>query len=252
MINNIVANHTVALTVATGNTATLENTLWSGNATDQAGAGLIITHNDISGDPAFVDPLTGDYHLGPTSIAINRGVEAGVAVDIDNDLRDAWPDLGADENLNGTVNRPLPVTGGAVTLAPGVSLSVTSGVFNDTILLTYTPQSPPSPANFKNVGLAYQLSAIFQSNGQPAQPQPGQHYTIALTYQQSNVPPDIGESDLALYFWNGSRWLKESTSAVNPATNTITATPSHFSRWAVLAPVVESPQQLFLPLVIKK
>ena len=53
----------------------------------------------MDGDPAFVDPANDDYHLGSGSAAIDAGVDAGVASDIDGDPRPAGIgyDIGADE-----------------------------------------------------------------------------------------------------------------------------------------------------------
>jgi hypothetical protein len=50
-------------------------------------------------DPVFVDPDSGDYHIGPGSGALDAGVDAGVYVDIDGEERPcgAGFDLGADE-----------------------------------------------------------------------------------------------------------------------------------------------------------
>ncbi|MFB0538290.1 MAG: choice-of-anchor Q domain-containing protein [Anaerolineae bacterium] len=102
LTNTILVSQTVGITVTGDNTATLEATLWGidtwANDTDWGGAGIIITGTrNYWGDPAFVDPNTGDYHIGVTSDAINKGVDAGVATDIDGQSRDAIPDLGADE-----------------------------------------------------------------------------------------------------------------------------------------------------------
>jgi parallel beta-helix repeat protein len=101
LTNTILVSHTVGITVAEGNTVTLESTLWYSNTTaDWGGAGTIITgtHNYWD-DPAFVNPDAGDYHIGLTSAAIDKGVDAGVGDDIDGDLRpqDSGYDLGADE-----------------------------------------------------------------------------------------------------------------------------------------------------------
>jgi hypothetical protein len=104
LTNTILVSHTVGITVTPGNTATLEATLWGGgtwaNGTDWDGAGAIVTglHN-YWGDPVFVNPDAGDYHIGPGSAALDRGVDAGVTVDIDGDPRPsgAGYDLGADE-----------------------------------------------------------------------------------------------------------------------------------------------------------
>jgi hypothetical protein len=112
LTNTILVSHTVGITVAAGNTATLECTLWGtgawANDTDWGGAGTIITGTcNYWGDPAFLDPDAGDYHIGPASAAIDRGVPAGVMTDIDGDSRDAMPDLGADERAGTGIYLPI-------------------------------------------------------------------------------------------------------------------------------------------------
>ena len=104
LTNTILVSHSVAINVRTGNTATLEATLWGdgawANGDDWAGDGRIITGTvNVWGDPVFVDPDAGDYHIGLGSAAIDAGVDAGVAVDIDGELRPVGPgyDIGADE-----------------------------------------------------------------------------------------------------------------------------------------------------------
>jgi hypothetical protein len=99
MTNTILVNQTVGITVAAGSTATLESTLWYSNTADWGGAGTIVTgtHN-YRGDPRFASD---GYHLECGSAAIDRGVNAGVAIDIDGEPRpsDRGYDLGADESL---------------------------------------------------------------------------------------------------------------------------------------------------------
>ena len=104
LTNTILVSHTVGIT-STAGTIHLDSTLWGSgawaNLTDIGGSGSYIHVNDRSGDPAFVDPANGDYHLLPSSPAIDRGVPAEVAVDVDNQPRPnpstGLPDLGADE-----------------------------------------------------------------------------------------------------------------------------------------------------------
>ncbi|MCD6290096.1 MAG: right-handed parallel beta-helix repeat-containing protein [Anaerolineae bacterium] len=104
LTNTIIVSHTVGITVTAGSTATLEATLWGSNAwandTDWGGDGAILTGAvNIWGDPVFVDPDGGDYHIGPGSAAMNAGVGAGITTDIDGDPRPmgAGYDIGADE-----------------------------------------------------------------------------------------------------------------------------------------------------------
>ena len=78
------------------------STLWGdgawANGSDWAGTGTISTTNDLSGNPDFIDPDAGDYHIGPDSDAIDQGVDAGVTSDIDHHPRPYQePDIGADE-----------------------------------------------------------------------------------------------------------------------------------------------------------
>jgi parallel beta-helix repeat protein len=104
LTNTILVSHAVGITVAAGNTVTLAATLWGtdtwANTNDWSGAGAINTgtHN-YWGDPGFVDPDAGDYHIGPRSAARDVGLNTGVNSDIDGDLRPLGPgpDLGADE-----------------------------------------------------------------------------------------------------------------------------------------------------------
>jgi parallel beta-helix repeat protein len=102
LTNTILVSHTVGIYVSSGNTATLEATLWGtdtwANEADWGGDGTVINGTvNLWDDPDFVDPGAGDYHIGPGSAAIDTGVDAGVTTDIHGQARDANPDLGADE-----------------------------------------------------------------------------------------------------------------------------------------------------------
>jgi len=102
LTNNIIADHTVGIYVHFDASASLESTLWGNgvwaNGLDWDGAGSIITTDNLWGNPDFVDPDDGDYHIGPGSDAIDQGVDAGVTNDIDFHLRPYQaPDIGADE-----------------------------------------------------------------------------------------------------------------------------------------------------------
>ena len=96
--------------------------------TDSAGAGFvdewyddIVSEGDtapsnaatvnVFGDPHFVDPAAWDYRLSAGSAAIDRGLDAGVTTDLEDNVRPIGrPDLGAYEG--GTrVTLPLVLRG---------------------------------------------------------------------------------------------------------------------------------------------
>ena len=102
LTNTIIAGHTN--TGVSGNGPfIMQNTLWHANSVDRSG--VIVTSQDLTGDPAFKDSANGDYHITQPSAAVDHGVEAGVPTDLDTQLRPNpstnIPDLGADEYYAG-------------------------------------------------------------------------------------------------------------------------------------------------------
>jgi len=97
--NTIISGHNVGVSVEAGSTAALQGTLWHGNTANWGGAGTILTGTvNVYGDPAFVNPAAGDYHIAENSAARDAGVHAGVHTDINGEPRPyQFPDLGADE-----------------------------------------------------------------------------------------------------------------------------------------------------------
>ena len=80
---------------------TINAILWASNTSItilQSSTAMVRVRNQYTGDPAFA--LDG-YHLTVGSAAIDRGVDAGVVVDIDGESRPVRVDyvLGADELL---------------------------------------------------------------------------------------------------------------------------------------------------------
>jgi hypothetical protein len=90
------------------------------------------------------------------------------------------------------------------------------------------------------------VTAVYNDSGQPARPAPGHTYSLRVEYTDAERGPAI-ESTLTLYSWNGSQWAEETTSVVDMVNNAVTATPNHFSTWAVLGETNRS----YLPLVLR-
>jgi hypothetical protein len=96
------------------------------------------------------------------------------------------------------------------------------------------------------IGHTFEVTAIYSDTGQPAQLAPGQTYTITVHYTDAEKGPVI-EGTLALYYWDGNKWVKEPSSVVDPANNRVTARPNHLSLWAVLGET----RRVYLPLVVR-
>jgi hypothetical protein len=104
LTNTILASGATGISATIGNTFTLSGILFFGNADNVSGAGSVFASNVYTGNPYFA---ADGYHILSTSAAIDKGVNAGAATDIDGQLRDASPDLGADEFVVFTIYLPL-------------------------------------------------------------------------------------------------------------------------------------------------
>jgi len=105
LTNTILVSHTTGISITGGSSVAVNGILWHDTpiTVSQAPTATVAMQNQHWGDPGFVDPAAGDYHIGPTSAAINAGVDAGVTTDMDGDARPDWCffDLGADEFITG-------------------------------------------------------------------------------------------------------------------------------------------------------
>jgi hypothetical protein len=96
LTNTIIASHTIGIS-NTGGTVYEDYNLFFGNITNTVG--VTSGGHSLVGDPKFVDPLNGDYHVLFGSAAIDRGVDVGVYTDLDGKPRPigAGFDIGAYE-----------------------------------------------------------------------------------------------------------------------------------------------------------
>ena len=116
------------------------------------------------------------------------------------------------------------------------------------VVITHTarkPTSAPSTGDLIGIDHFFEVTAVYSGTNQPAQPT--QPYTLTVQYTDQEKGPAI-EDTLALYSWDGSQWVKEPSSVVDAAQNMVTASPDHFTVWAVLGET----HRVFLPLVTKK
>jgi uncharacterized repeat protein (TIGR01451 family) len=155
LTNTILVRHSVGIYIAVEATASLDSTLWGAgtwaNDVDQAGPGIGYRHADYTGDPAFVNPDAGNYHIGWASAARDRGADTALGEDIDGQPRPipdgGTSDLGADEHL-GIVLSPSRKLVSAEQVGVGELLTYTVVLLNegsasalDTVLFDTIPIS---------------------------------------------------------------------------------------------------------------
>jgi hypothetical protein len=145
LTNTVVVSHTTGVLVEGDGAATIDGVLWYGNGANTDGGGTIVERNAYSGDLAFD---ADGYHLTGVSAAIDRGVAAAVATDIDGDSRplNYGRDLGADEYAGDLV--PPEVVGrkpgpGATDVAVDAAVVITFSEAIDTGSFVYTVAPDP-------------------------------------------------------------------------------------------------------------
>jgi hypothetical protein len=107
MSNTILLSQTVGLVVVGQSRAVLAGTLWGAGIWANGEGGDVALGGDaeleatvnLMTEPDFRSPFTGDYHIGMSSGALDRGISSSVARDIDGDRRPSRHgfDIGADE-----------------------------------------------------------------------------------------------------------------------------------------------------------
>lgn len=105
--NTLIASHTIGIS-NTGGTVMQDYNLFFGNGANTQG---IVSGgaNNVTGDPKFVNPTSDDYHLNAGSAAVDTGMNAGVTIDIDGEMRPQFAgfDIGFDEFIPLRIFLPL-------------------------------------------------------------------------------------------------------------------------------------------------
>ncbi|HSM57101.1 MAG TPA: Ig-like domain-containing protein, partial [Candidatus Sulfomarinibacteraceae bacterium] len=120
--NNIITRHTVGVSGGAEAAVTSDYNLYYQNVIHQAG--VPGGANNLDGDPLFVDPAAGDYHLQAGSPAIDSALVLGIGVDRDGVARpqgDGY-DRGAYEYV--IPNAPPVAAGDVYTTTAGVPLAI--------------------------------------------------------------------------------------------------------------------------------
>ena len=71
-------------------------------------------------------------------------------------------------------------------------------------------------------------------------------YSLTVLYNESSMSP-FDEGDYGLYWWDGSQWVAEATSAIDIDGNLFTAAPDHMTLFAILIEV----EKVYLPGVLR-
>ncbi|HRQ36813.1 MAG TPA: hypothetical protein PLD25_02735 [Chloroflexota bacterium] len=160
--------------------------------------------------------------------------------------------------LGQTASVAIGVGGGVFTPTNSLTFTFPSGAFSEPVTITYTTVDPVAHT-LTDIGIFYELTAVFTTTGQPAQLEPGETFTTVVQYDEADLPPGVSESSLGLYYAVSSlvqqlnnvtaTWNPASSNVVNTETNEITAVDSHLGTWAVFS--AEAGYEVFLPAVVK-
>lgn len=182
---------------------------------------------------SYQDFLGRDYYYsGPVRVLSDDDFNAQIVAPILTNLPNIYP------NYYYNFNADL-----ALQPDQNVEFFFPAGLFAQDVVIDYARQ-PNVDVGMQSIGLFYDIEATVLDSGLPAQIEVGQQYSVTITYENTAVSSLANESDLALYYWDNTQWVRETTSQVDVAANRLTATPNHFSSWAVLAP-----NSVYLPFV---
>ena len=95
----------------------------------------------------------------------------------------------------------------------------------------YSGNVPAAPSGAQFTGHTFAVYARDPNSDQPVTTLTGT-YTLEVGYTPEDIA-GLNETTLSLFWWDGTQWVREA-STVDPAANTVSATPNHFSLWALI------------------
>jgi hypothetical protein len=126
------------------------------------------------------------------------------------------------------------------------TLEIPPGAVTDTVQVSLAPIPAIThlPAGRAEIGHSVSIVAVTSGTAQPVTDL-SEPSTLTFAYDQDELD-GLNEASLAVYWWDGADWVKEPSSSLDPVANVVSATPDHFSSFAVLGV-----PNVYLPLVIK-
>jgi predicted outer membrane repeat protein len=257
--NTIVASHTVGLERGPSGLLAAERNLFFGNTSDAAGS--VSNSDPVGGEPGFLDPEGGDYHLVLGSAGLDAGLDVGLGHDFEADLRHigAGPDIGADEFGAAGIAGPGGSTQLGVTPRPGqrITLTVPSGAVGAASVIRLaplvTPTRPLPPGRLpSSMSFSLEAEALAALDATTSAT-----FLVPLVVEVQYTDADPGgqpEASLRLLWWDAAQqlWRPAQASCAAPQT------PGHVPEANRLAVQVceagefaltSGPLQVYLPLV---
>lgn len=127
-----------------------------------------------------------------------------------------------------------PAGGGLVSADDQTGYAFPAGTFSDTVTITHTPRYAGNLAwtgALEGIGHFFEVRGVYSGTNGAAEP--GRPYALTVHYTEAERGAAIEET-LGFYYWDGSQWVRETSSVVDVVNNVIVAAPDHFGIWAVL------------------
>lgn len=197
------------------------------------GGGTLIADNMAYANTSSIAvDNTGNYH-----VVWDTGPQPAYPGEIYYSFREGPPEI--------PVTIVITPAGGSIkTNSDDIIVTFPPGFVTEDVVVTLTKTSSTPTGNLAGI-IFFDLSAVTVSDGTPVTffnlP-----YEITIDYGIDGPGPTFEET-LKLYYWDGTQWQLEPTSALNIENHLITATLNHMTLFSVLGET----QHIYLPLAVR-